>query len=181
MVRAKFIKSARKDYPSFGIKKGDGYYMWSFRFGPTYKSLIAPRRSQLTRSGFLSSLYDLEDEINAASGIDEGQVEDWKSTLESMKEECESSLENMPDGLRESSSSGELLQERIDGLESWIADLENIDFDIDTETLRAEAEEEFEGNEENKADEVEDAYEQKVADRQSDIDSEVQNAAPGLS
>jgi len=39
---------ARKDYPAQGIKKGDSYWKWSFRFGGTFKSLTKPQPSQLT-------------------------------------------------------------------------------------------------------------------------------------
>ncbi len=39
----------------------------------------------------------------------------------------------MPEQLQESSDSGQTLQDRIDGLESWISELESVDADIDEE------------------------------------------------
>ena len=58
-----------------------------------------------------------------------------------MLDECEESLENMPESLRETSASGETLQERIDALGEWIDELDGIDTDID-EDLKGEDREE---------------------------------------
>lgn len=52
------------------------------------------------------------------------------SELESIKDDLEGRLENMPEGLQEGDA-GQLLQERIDCLESAISDLESIDFELD--------------------------------------------------
>jgi hypothetical protein len=125
------------------IHKGEMYYHWAFRFGPTHISKDYPRRSQLTQSAFLGSIYDLEDEIEAieSTDIDEDVISGWVSTLEELRDQCQESLDNMPEGLQQGSSSGELLQERIDNLESWISELENVDPDFDEEAARAEIDE----------------------------------------
>lgn len=146
MPRVKHIKKARKDYPNFGIQKGDSYYMWSFNFGPTHKSKTYPKRSQLTQSDFLSQLYDLEDGIDArfsdflgdtktpvsdlASSIQE-EIGSLVSDIQGLLDETQEKFDNMPEQLQESSDSGQTLQERIDGLESWIFDLEAIALDSD--------------------------------------------------
>jgi len=58
-------QKAGKDYPDQGIKKGDTYYKWSFRYGGTHKSLKRPRPSQLTQGkagtiyGCLENIEDL--------------------------------------------------------------------------------------------------------------------------
>lgn len=62
--------TARKDYPSHGIKKGDTYYHWSFYRGPKQMSRVPPRRSQLTQTpmaGAYSALEALEDAISSAT------------------------------------------------------------------------------------------------------------------
>lgn len=78
-------------------------------------------------------------------------VEDWRdsfsanadgvseivSTLEDLRDQCQESLDNMPEALQ-SGDTGQMLQDRIDNLESVIEELNN----IDEEDCRSEAEEE---------------------------------------
>jgi hypothetical protein len=158
MARANYVKHAAKDYPEYEIKKGEPYYWWKFRFGGKHFSKTSPSRSQLTQSGFLSNLYELEDGFSLDREDPASSIEDLKSEIESMKDECEGNLENMPEGLRENSSSGQLLQERIDQLQEWIDNLESIDADVDEELSEEEKE-----------------------DRLNDIEQEVQDANPGVS
>lgn len=126
---------ARKDYPEEGIEKGDDYYWWSFRFGPKVRSKTAPKRSQLTGSSFLSQLYDLEDGIETRMrGVDASDLEmeigSLVDDLQTLADECQDSLDNMPEQFQEAES-GLLLQERIEGVEGWVSDLESIDTDYD--------------------------------------------------
>ena len=144
MPRLHHVQKARKSYPDDNINAGDSYYWWQFAFGPKMKSKTKPRRSQLTQSGFLSNLYDLQDGLaNRFTDID--AIDDDKQTLidelEQMKDECQDSLDNMPEHLQEASPAGELLTERIDGLEEWVSELESIDAEID-EDLKGEDREE---------------------------------------
>lgn len=126
MPKVHTVKAARKDYPDSHIKVGDTYYWWSFRFGPTIKSKVYPKRGQLTQSAFLQEYYSLE-EFEFDSDDLENSVDDLVGQIDGLCSECQSSLDNMPDGLRESSDSGMLLQERIDALESWVSELQSID------------------------------------------------------
>jgi hypothetical protein len=136
MTRAHFVKKAQKDYPEFGIKKGDSYWHWAFAFGPKYKSKTQPTRSQLTRSNFLSTLYSIEDGISNAfkecttSDDLESSMEQLISDIEELRDETQNSLDNMPSQLQDADS-GQLLQERIEALESWISDLQSIDLSIE--------------------------------------------------
>lgn len=134
MPRVHVVKKARKDYPSQGIKKGDQYYWWKFNFSKViHKSKTRPQRSQLTRSDFLSSLYDLQDNWNWEANEElESQRDDLVSQITELKEQCEESLQNMPEHLQESSDSGQTLQERIEALDQWISDLEGINCDWET-------------------------------------------------
>jgi len=160
------------------IEKGTSYYHWTFRFGPTHISKERPRRSQLTQSSFLGQIYDLEDDMEnyEATEISEDVISEWISTLEQLRDDCQESLDNMPEGLQESSSSGQLLQERIDNLESWISELENVQIDFDEDEARAEAEKEAEEGNAN----VEILFDDKRQSYFEDIKDEVIDANPGF-
>ena len=131
MPRVHTVKKARKDYPDVGIEKGDTYYWWQFRGSPVKRSKTYPNRKQLTRSGFLQELYDIEDTISKMFDVDD--LDDVLDRIDNLRDECQDSLDNMPEHLQETSDSGMLLQERIDGLEEWHDELEGIDRDIDDE------------------------------------------------
>lgn len=125
MARAHYVKRARKDNPA--AKKGEGYWWWKFRFGPKRYSKTRPRRSQLTQSAFLSALYEIEDSLH--DGLSEDAAEGLVEELEMLLDQCETSLDNMPYHLQDTSESGVLLRERIDALEEWISEIQNIDWE----------------------------------------------------
>jgi predicted ribosome quality control (RQC) complex YloA/Tae2 family protein len=131
MPRVHHVKKARKDNPA--VKAGESYYWWKFRFGGKRYSKTRPRRSQLTGSAFLSELWEIEDTLDDVFKdlVSQEEIEEARdeivSQLENMLEECQSSLDNMPYELQDTSDSGMLLQERIDGLEGWIGDIQGID------------------------------------------------------
>ena len=88
----------------------------------------------------------------------EAEIESLIADLEMLMEECQESLDNMPESLQESSASGELLSERIEGLEGWISELQSIDLEM--------------AEEEPDDDEVEEHLE--------NIKEEVTNTNPGI-
>jgi hypothetical protein len=139
------------------IERGESYYWWQFKNGPVQYSKARPKRSQLTQSEFNGWLYDFQDDTIGALSIPEGEDlksyssddlsairDEWVQEIESQRDELQDKLSNMPESLQEGSASGQLLQERIDGLESWSSDLEGVDIDWDDEELRQEAEDEWE-------------------------------------
>lgn len=130
MPKVHRVEKARKAWPG-GIEIGDSYYWWKFRFGPKICSKTYPKRSQLTQSSFLSQLWDLEDSINNISSIDDAN--EILEGLRALGEECQDSFDNMPEQLQESSESGQLLQERIDGLEDWTAEIEDAISDAESD------------------------------------------------
>jgi hypothetical protein len=140
MPKVTEVKKARKDYPNFGIKKGDTYYHWSFKMGPKMMSKTYPKRSQLTRSDFLSQLYDLEDEIGSRfEGIDNpddisGVLDDLKSDIESLRDSEQDKLDSLPEQFQEAGP-GEIINERIEALENWISELEGIDIPSEDDVL----------------------------------------------
>jgi hypothetical protein len=145
MPHVTHVKHARKDYPQAGIKKGDSYYWWAFRFGKPQMSLVAPTRQQLTQSSFLQELYGIEDDISAltAGSHLEDELPEIISRIEDLSSQCQDSLSNMPEQLQESSSAGQMLQERSDNLDSWASDLSGVELEVDEDALREEAEGEF--------------------------------------
>ena len=134
MPRVHKVKSARKNYPQWGIEKGDSYYWWKFNYGAMVKSLTPPKPQQLTQSPFLQELYSIQDNIAAFAPEFDSIADEFSEILDqitALREQCEESLENMPEHLQETSDSGMMLTERIEGLEMWHDELEGIDMEID--------------------------------------------------
>jgi hypothetical protein len=125
MPRVHFVKKARKDNPV--VKKGESYYWWKFYRSSKSYSTTPPKRWELTRSVFLRTLWQLED-LTIPQVANESDADELIDELEMLIEQCEESLENMPEALRDTSESGELLQERIDGLYGWIEQIRDIDW-----------------------------------------------------
>ena len=130
-------QKARKDYPDVGVVKGDIYYKWTTRPGGRGKGILHrsatyPKPWLLTSSPFLQAQYLLEDQIGTLvleEGVDLAAARDeWVSEIQSLGEEQEEKLSNMPESLQYSPS-GETLQERIDGCEAWAQELEGVDLD----------------------------------------------------
>lgn len=177
MPRVQTVKKARKDYPEYGIKKGETYYWWKFNFGPTMKSKTYPKPSQLTQSPFLQQLYDIQDRVNGLEDPDD--LESIISDIESLKEECEENLSNMPEQLQENSDAGQTLQERIDALDEWISELQNIETPTDEE-LREEAVEHLQGEKYNSELDRADAIEELMNGRKEEILNEIRSCECGL-
>jgi len=135
MPKVTFVKCARKDQTET-IKKGDSYYWFKFRFGSKQCSTTYPKPWELTQSEFLSTLYQLQDEQQNFSADDfdelESNVETFIDDVRSLQDATQESFDNIPEQLQDAPT-GELLTERIDGLESWIGELENFDFENDVE------------------------------------------------
>ena len=137
MPKVHHIKS-RKDYPRFGIAKGVLHYYWVLKTGPRtsqeFRSMTPPRRSQLTTSEFLSTIYDIEDRLADLSDLD-----DIKSELETLGEEQQSRLENMPEGLQQGST-GQMLESRATGcadaaneIDSIIGERDSLGFELNAD------------------------------------------------
>lgn len=160
MPRVHLIKSARKDYPGAGIKKGDTYYKWSIKTGPASgivrRSKTYPKPSELTASSFMAEYLSLCEEISGMETSHFDTAEDLSSAMdeligriESLRDETEGSLENMPEGFKEGDV-GQMLQTRIEGLDSWVSDLQGVDlnfsFDDEDEPEQEEDEDEDDFN-----------------------------------
>lgn len=161
------------------VAKGESYWHWAFRFGPKRVSKEEPKRSQLTQSEWLGRAYALEEqmaEATAETADDLSALKDeWLSEIEGMKEEAEERLENMPEGLRENSSSGQTLQEYIDAFEQWHDELDGIDVDIDEDELRGEAESDFTGHDSSQS-----KFEELLLEKVEELLDEMQSTSSGL-
>lgn len=128
------------------IHKGESYFWWAFQRGPVLYSKTQPKPSQLTQSTFLSSVYSLGERISELVDINDKDdfdsiKEELLSEIEELKDQCQESLENMPESLQYSPV-GELLQERIDELDSWYSDIDTIEVE-EIEQEDEETDEEF--------------------------------------
>lgn len=142
MPRVNFVKKARKEIPSAGIKVGDSYYWWKFRYGGKQVSKTRPRNSQLTQSDFLCRTYQMAEQIEDLSfGVDFQEFKDsLLSDIEEIRDEQEEKKDNMPERLQESPTA-ELLQERYDTMDEFYTNVDNIDIDIDPDADEEEKEE----------------------------------------
>lgn len=144
MARVKKRK-ANKDYPDHGIKKGDTYYTWQLYRQRPRKQLTYPRRSQLTGSSFLQTIYDIVD-VELVQAQERSDFESIAESIRAAGEECESSRSNMPDHLQDADS-GTLLQARVDSCSEWA---DAVDTAVNTFTSSLE---EIEGDDELSEDE----------------------------
>lgn len=83
---------------------------------------------------------DWQDDI----GISEDTAEELISAIEDIRDQCQESLDNMPEQLQESDS-GTTLQERIDACDAAIEELEQVSWDDCNEDAEEEAKEEMGG------------------------------------
>lgn len=137
MPKVTHVKAAKKDNPV--AKTGEPYYWWKFRFGGKHYSRTRPRQSQLTQSAYLGSVYSIIEQIEDAelNSVEdfEALVESVRGDMEALRDETQSSLDNMPDSLQESPT-GQLLQERIDALENIDSEMDCFDeFEFEEEEL----------------------------------------------
>lgn len=175
MAKVTYVKHARKDIPEAGIKAGEPYYWWKFRFGGTYRSKTAPKPSQLTQSTFISTMLSLQERLEAlVSSLQVGDTtcsdaeterDDIVSEVRAAGDECQSSFDNMPEGLQ-SGSTGSLLEARVEACETIADELEGVD-------IPEEEEEKDEDDKEDGDEDEEDAnqvHRNELADELSGVD-----------
>lgn len=136
-ARVHHVKKARKAYKQEGIKKGEPYFWWKFRFAKhPIRRKTEPRPSQLTQSDFWSTLLSasegFSDELQAAAAFSdiESARDTFKGELETLRDSQQEKLDNMPEPLQQGDT-GQLLQERYDGLEELINELDAVDIPDD--------------------------------------------------
>lgn len=155
MPKVHYVKKARK--PNRVVSQEDidnhsaenptaSYYWWKFMRGGKCLSKKYPRQSKLTRSEFLSPMYEIEEAIadekepKTYMDLEEliSNAEEWRDQLEELADETEGKFDNMPDGLQQGDT-GVLLEERAsfaremaEELEGVIDSAQNLDEDEST-------------------------------------------------
>jgi uncharacterized protein YukE len=131
MPRVHFVKKARKAIKEAGVKKGDSYYWWKFRFGGKRVSKTPPKASQLTQSEFLGNMHAHQEDVDSfsASSVEDidsvaGQLRDKAEEIRELGNECEEKYNNMPDSLQQGPT-GELLQTRTEQCENIATELDS--------------------------------------------------------
>ncbi len=126
----------RDDTDTIFIAKGESYYWWQFQNSPKQYSKTRPRASELTQSAYYSTLYSIVEQIEDFSADSAEELNDFaesiKTELEDLRDTTQESYDNMPENLQYSPTA-DLLQERVDSLESGISEIESIDFDYEEE------------------------------------------------
>lgn len=134
MGKVQYIKKARKQWKCNKclsiIEVGESYYKGEINFGPT---IVRCTKCRLQHWEVTTSEYSLRvgEFVNTwadEADLHDGLPEELASELEGIRDEVQERLDNMPEQLQYSPT-GELLQERIDALESAQSDLECIDVD----------------------------------------------------
>lgn len=120
-------RKAAKDYPQFGIAKGDMHYYVKIKTGPRssreMRSKTPFKRSQLTQSDYLSQLYDWEDSKAEISDMESAQ--EFADTIRALGEEQDEKFNNMPEGLQQGDS-GQMIEARRDACEAAAGEIEEI-------------------------------------------------------
>jgi DNA repair ATPase RecN len=130
--------TAAKDYPKLGITKGEKCYVWRIRMargGIDCRSKTYPRPSQLNL-GFAGQIGDIELDMGNASDVDE--LREFKDAIEELGQQCQESFDNMPEGLQQGDT-GQLLEERVSGCESWAGDIDTACDEYDSDVQRIDA------------------------------------------
>lgn len=119
------------------IKIGDSYRWFKFRNGPkrVFCSAHRPKSSEMTQSDKLSTLYaarEHAEELLATEDIGRedisAELNDCAQAARDVGEEYQSSLDNMPEQLQESSG----IQEKIDACEQWADELESAASEVES-------------------------------------------------
>lgn len=149
------------------IKKGDTYHKIAHKFQKVRVRCVnhRPKPSELATSDKVSRLLSVGEMIEDTLSMFEkrecevdsliSDLESGKEELESIAEEYEEGISNMPDNLQQSSRADEM-QERADLIREWSDEFENV---IST------------ANELSDMSESNDEYAEKLEDLKSEIDS----------
>jgi hypothetical protein len=158
MPKVHFVPKARKNYRADGIRKGDPYFWWKFNYGPKIRSKTRPKPSQLTRSEFLSTMADHEENAKSALGSIE-EFEDFEAASQGIRdiaeevkefgqeqeEKANNMEEHFPNGcpimelLRERATACERIAEELESAADKIADLNDEDGDLTVDEAIEEA------------------------------------------
>lgn len=133
MSLAKVVKrKANKDYPEQGIKKGEKYFTWKIRIGRfggrVCRSKDYPLNSQREGNDYMQWLYNLKESFTfLAPETIEDVIQGMILEIDDQTSELQERIDNLPEQFQQAGPAYEILQERIDTLEKWSSDLQNLD------------------------------------------------------
>lgn len=126
MPRVKQVVAA-KDYPKFGIVKGQKHYHWKRKTGPRtsqeYRQVEPPRIEQMTSSAYKIAMHHIEEARSKITSHEE--MDDLIAMITELAEEQRGKFENMPEGLQQGDT-GQTLEQQAETLESAVSELETI-------------------------------------------------------
>ena len=131
MAKIEYIKKARKQWKcnkcGCTIEKGDSYFKAEINFGPTIVRCkkCGLQSWEVTTSEYGLAVGDLVHNWEEYHGAGDCAPESVASAVAEIRDDVQSRLDNMPESLQYSPT-GELLQERIDALDSAESELEGI-------------------------------------------------------
>ena len=134
MGKINVVQKSRKEHKcskcGATIAVGQKYYRGELNFA---KPIIRCDKCKLeswevTTSDYQKSVGEIVYKWRENFGVEEETAEQLSDELECIRDDLQDRLDNMPEGLQEGDI-GQLLQERIDNVESCIDDLTSIDID----------------------------------------------------
>lgn len=113
------------------IPVGSSYYKGIINFNPSIIRCekCGLKNYEVTTSDYIREVGAIVEDWQESFEVQDGVWEEISSNLEEIMNDCSERLENMPEHLQEESEAGQLLQERIDGLESAMDELGNCSMD----------------------------------------------------
>ena len=138
MGKVQVIKSARKQWKcgrcGATIEKGMPYYKGEVNFGPTFVRCAKCKLEswEVTSSDYQLAVGEIVYRWRENYGASDDTLDSPVSDLETLRDDVQDRLDNMPEGLQEGEV-GQLLSDRIDQLDTAIDDLGNIDLESDVQ------------------------------------------------
>ena len=138
MGKVQVIKSARKQWKcgrcGATIEKGMPYYKGEVNFGPTFVRCAKCKLEswEVTSSDYQLAVGEIVYRWRENYGASDDTLDSLVSDLETLRDDVQDRLDNMPEGLQEGEV-GQLLSDRIDQLDTAIDDLGNIDLESDVQ------------------------------------------------
>lgn len=128
------VKKSRKEYTCGRCRKkievGQPYLRGDLNFArPVIRCCRCGLQPwEVTTSDYQLSVGEIVYRWQENYDISQEGVDSMVCDLESIRDDLQDRLDNMPEGLQQAET-GQLLQDRIDQLDGAISDLQNIDFD----------------------------------------------------
>lgn len=139
-----YCRTAGKDYPEHGIKKGDTYYAWSFYRQRERKSLDRPKQSQLTQREELVALYSAQEiEVPEWEWGNRDACITYYEEVGALLEESRDAATDKAENIRSAFESGTELSEALDEFSGELEELIHTVNTLQTELEDAETSDDF--------------------------------------